>query len=143
MNLEFTDKFYKVINKDSYKFICRIKDDNFEHSLHTRDPHQNALTDLIISLGSNLQKELIGHIQILERILAEIKKYTNNLEYIKEQNNTIIQDLKNIKIDRKDKQANYTQNNLDSIINALDKLSINDTKVTKKPTPYTHWQPRK
>lgn len=148
MNLEFTEKpSLKNINTENYSFICRIKD-NCKHSLHTDNPHLNALTDLVINLGYNLQKDSIINKQLLEKISVyteEFKKYSQNLDYIKDQNNQILKELKRSCLEKQTENIhnNNIQIEVDKITDAINKLNIEDIKIIKKPTPYKHWQPRK
>lgn len=72
--------------------------------MHTENIHLNGITDLIINLGVSLEKESRYNHNALERLVNYTNKKTDllnklieNLGYIKEQNNQIIKELKEIK----------------------------------------------
>lgn len=150
LNLEFTEKNEVKINNNNYSFNCRFKEKH-NHSLHSDNIHLNAITDLVINLGYNLQKESIRKQAILEKILdikhkeiEERRLIITNIDYIKEQNNQIIKELKEVR-KNKEKITNVGEINsdIDKITEAINKLSIEDLKINRKPKPYKHWSPRK
>lgn len=108
LNLEYKEKLENnnITSLDYYSFTCRFKN-KFKHSLHTNNIHLNGITDLIINLGLNLEKESkYSHntLEKLERLVNYtykktelISKLTENLGYLKEQNNQIIKELKEIR----------------------------------------------
>jgi len=127
--------------------VCRVKE-NFNHTLHTPDNiHLNSLTYFVISLGINLQKESITNKQLLEKLITELqikteeyKKYIHNLDYIKEQNNQILKEIKDI---RKNTSQNLeVTSDIDKITNVINNLSLDDIKINRKHKSYKHWQPK-
>jgi hypothetical protein len=99
---------------------------------------------LVISLGDNIHKEAFNNKQQLDKILEEVKKYTTNQDYIKEQNNQLIKEIRDIKIAIIRQPQDNIQEDIDKLTGAINKLNISDIKIEKKkPKPYTHWQPRK
>lgn len=97
----------------------------------------NTLIDLIINLSNNLQRESSDNSKLLNSLLKDINNYIQNLDYIKTQVEYIIKELV------RTKNKNTIQNTsleVDQLTEAIKNLNINNIK---KPTPYTHWQPRK
>lgn len=142
LNLEFSDRAFRtqIKGNENYKLACRISDD-FKHILHSEDNHLNSITDLIINLGINLQKEINYNKQQLEKSLEELRKYTENLDYIKDQQQQILLEIKQINKGKSGINHSLQSDNIDKLTETLKNLKINETKI--KPTPYKHWQPRK
>lgn len=151
-NLEFSENHNNNTLVDNCNFACRFPK-NYKHLLHSENIHLNGITDLILSLGLNLEHEVIKNNQSLSTIHSTIEKktellnkLTENLDYIRSQNNQIISELKEIRkslAGTEVKQQIHTaikEEDLDKLVSGLDKF-----KITKKPkiTPYKHWLPRK
>lgn len=72
-----------------------------------------------------LENNKLKQIEIENRSLSEkVNKIINILENKTEVNTT-------------------TESDIDKITEAINKLNIGDIKLKRKPTPYTHWLPRK
>lgn len=153
LNLEFIEKNSNNILVDNCHVACRFTT-GYKHLLHSENPHLNGFTDLILNLGENLEKESSKykhHIEqtynVVDNTTKLLKELIDNLEYIKEQNNQIINEFKKIKKELSDKKE-ITQNiksaikedDLEKIIRGISKLNIGEKP---KITPYKHWAPRK
>ena len=147
LNLEFVDHLNtNIISNQNYNLTCRVSN-TVQHSLHTENQHLNGITDLILNLGINLQKQITIINSSLQKIQTTLDKkkeslhtLSDNLTYIKEQNNQILVELRQV---HTKEQHVTTQKDIDKISEALNKLNISDIRIEKTPKPYNHWQPRR
>lgn len=60
--------------------ITIISDQGYKHQLHSKEPHLNSLTNLLISLSTSLQTHQTHTYHILDRFNSKIEQQNQNLE---------------------------------------------------------------
>ena len=78
----------KVTRLDQFRHNCYFNN-QFKHNTHGENPHSNSITDILISLGLNLEKQVNYCTEINERMREIIvsknnvlKELSFNIEYV-------------------------------------------------------------
>jgi uncharacterized coiled-coil DUF342 family protein len=104
LDLEISNNNRNLVSLDKQKLLCKF-DKKYKHILHSENnilfsEHLNSLTDLVINLSINLEKTLEENnnkISFLTSLIEEknksIKELRENQDYIRQQNNSILEKL--------------------------------------------------
>lgn len=105
LDLEIKDTNKNIITFEKHKHNCYF-DKDYRHILHSKDHGQyNSLVDIFISLAESLENQRHTDNKLTYSILEQLKdknkmlkRIENNQDYIKQQNNIILEKLKSEKL---------------------------------------------